>query len=139
MSNATPQAGASEDAASQESEREMSQQVALGAGAEVTQAEAHLPGGPEGGPQDVLADGADEALSFLSAPVVSHTLVDPMEGQCCTSVSWSSLRVFVRGSAGIVLKAHPEELGKVTAEQVETSKAFPVCAHVKAVRTRHLR
>ena len=75
MSNATPQVGASDDAASQESAREMSQQDAPGAGAEVAQADARAPGGPEAGPRDVPAHKADEATSYLSAPMVSHCLV----------------------------------------------------------------
>ena len=75
MSNATPEAGASDDAASQESAREMSQQDAPGAGAEVAQADAHAPGGPEAGPRDMPAHKADETTSSSSAPMVSHCLV----------------------------------------------------------------
>ena len=72
VSNATPQVGASDDAASQESAREMSQQDAAGAGADVVEPGAHAPGGPKGGPMPMPADGADEATSSLSSPMVSH-------------------------------------------------------------------
>ena len=83
MSNATPQVGASDDAASQESAREMSQQDAPDTGAEVAQADVHAPGGLEGGPRDVPAHKADEATSSLSAPMVRHSLAPPMVVQCC--------------------------------------------------------
>ena len=52
----------------------MSQQDAPGAGAEVAQADAHAPDGPQGVSGDVPADGADEAMSSLIAPMVSRSL-----------------------------------------------------------------